>query len=302
MAGFIKQFVKLVSVAAGIALLASCEKEVNIKLNTGEPSLVVEGVIENGLPPYVFLTKSIGYFSTIDLNTLQNSFVRNAKVTVSDGLRTVQLKEYSVDTGGSGNKLFFYSIDTNSSLFVGQVEKVYKLTIEVDGKIYESYTKIPNPTNIDSVKTVQPDPPFDKDKNPLARQIRIYFKEPDTAGNFVRYFTRRNSEPYYPGPNSVYPDEIINGIYFETTLALGEPAGREFSRDSSTVGYPGDTVTLKWCAIDRANYTFWSTYEYSLGTLGNPFSTPIQVKSNVSNGALGVWTGYGTVYKTIVLE
>ncbi len=302
MAGFIKQFVKIASVVLGISLFASCEKEVNINLKTGEPSLVVEGVIENGLPPYVFLTRSIGFFSTIDLNTLQNSFVRNAKVTVSDGVRTVQLREYSLDTGANGNKLFFYSIDTSGSLFRGEIEKMYKLTIEVDGKVYESYTKIPTPTKIDSMNTVQPDPPFDKDKNPLARQIRIYFKEPDTAGNFVRYFTQRNSEPYYAGDNSVYPDEIINGIYFETTLALGEPSGREFSRDSSTVGYPGDTVTLKWCAIDRANYNFWSTYEYSLGTLGNPFATPIQVKSNISNGALGVWTGYGAVYKTIVLE
>ncbi|OSZ78896.1 hypothetical protein CAP35_11785 [Chitinophagaceae bacterium IBVUCB1] len=301
MRGFIKQIVLSTIIIAG-TLLVSCEKEVNIKLNTGEPSLVVEGVIENGLPPYVFLTRSIGYFSTIDLNTLQNSFVRNAKVTVSDGVRTVQLREYSLDTGANGNKLYFYSIDTAGSFFVGQIEKVYKLTIEVDGKIYESFTKIPNPTTIDSMKTVQPDPPFNKEKNPLARQVRIYFKEPDTAGNFVRYFTQRNSEPYYPGSNSVYPDDIINGIYFETTLSLGEPTGREFNRDSSTVGYPGDTVTLKWCSIDRANYTFWSTYEYSLGTLGNPFSTPIQVKSNISNGALGVWTGYGAVYKTIVLE
>lgn len=282
--------------------LISCEKEVKINLKTGDPSLVVEGTIENGLPPYVFLTRSIGYFSTIDLNTLQNSFVHNAKITVSDGIQTITLKEYNVDTGSTGNKLYFYTIDTATNFFVGQVERTYKLTIEVDGKVYESYTKIPNPTNIDSVKTVQPDPPFDKEKNLLARQIRIYFKEPDSAGNYVRYFTKRNSEPYYPGLNSVYPDEIINGIYFETTLSLGEPRSIEFKRDSTGVAYPGDTVTLKWCAIDKATYNFWSTYEYSLGTLGNPFSTPIQVKSNISNGALGIWAGYGSIYKTLVIE
>jgi len=282
--------------------LVSCEKEVKINLKTGDPSLVVEGAIENNLPPYVFLTKSIGYFSTIDYNTLQNSFVHDAKVTVSDGVNSVVLKEYSADTGSSGNKLYFYTIDTSKGFYIGEVGKIYKLTIEVDGKVYESYTKIPNPTVIDSVKTVQPDPPFNRDKNPTARQIRIYFKDPDTAGNYVRYFTQRNSEPYYPGLNSVYPDEIINGIYFETTLSLGEPRSVAYNRDSSGVGYPGDTVTLKWSAIDKATYTFWSTYEYSLGTLGNPFSTPIQVKSNISNGALGIWAGYGSIYKTLVLE
>jgi hypothetical protein len=295
--------------SAGIAVvvltvlfLTSCEKEVKINLKTGDPSLVVEGAIENDLPPYVFLTKSIGYFSTINYNTLQNSFVHDAKVTVSDGVNSTVLKEYSADTGSSGNKLYFYTIDTSKGIFVGQIGKIYKLTIEVDGKVYESYTKIPNPTIIDSVKTVQPDPPFNKDNNPIARQIRIYFKDPDTAGNYVRYFTKRNSEPFYPGLNSVYPDEIINGIYFETTLSLGEPRSIEYNRDSTGVGYPGDTVTLKWSAIDKTSYTFWSTYEYSLGTLGNPFSTPIQVKSNVNNGALGIWAGYGSIYKTLVLE
>lgn len=285
-----------------ISVFSSCEKEVKINLKTGDPSLVVEGAIENDLPPYVFLTKSIGYFSSINYNTLQNSFVHDAKVTVSDGINVVSLKEYSADTGNSGNKLYFYTIDTSKGFFVGQVNKIYKLTIETDGKVYESYTKIPTPTTIDSINTVQPDPPFNKEKNPIARQIRIYFKDPDTPGNYVRYFTKRNSEPFYPGQNSVYPDEIINGIYFETTLSLGDPISAEYNRDSSGVGYPGDTVTLKWSAIDKTSYTFWSTYEYSLGTLGNPFSTPIQVKSNISNGALGIWAGYGSIYKTLVLE
>ncbi len=292
----------IVCFAVTVLTLTSCEKEVKINLKTGEPSLVVEGQIENGSVPFVMLTKSIGYFANIDLNTLQNSFVHNAKVTVSDGIRTVTLKEYTIDTGGTGNTFSFYTVNFADSSFKGEIEKIYRLHIEVDGKEYDAYTKIPNPTQIDSVKTVQPDPPFNTEKNPTARQIRIYFKEPDSAGNYVKYFTKRNSEMYYPGLNSVYSDEVINGIYFETTLSLGAPRFSQLSRDSIAVGYPGDTVTLKWCAIDKATYNFWSTYEYSLSTLGNPFSTPIQVKSNISNKALGIWAGYGCVYKTLVLE
>ena len=91
-----------------VILLASCEKEVKVDLKTGDPSLVVEGTIESGQSPYLFLTKSIGYFATIDFNTLQNSFVHNAKVTVSNGSKIVTLQEYTVDTGGNGNKLSFY--------------------------------------------------------------------------------------------------------------------------------------------------------------------------------------------------
>ena len=83
---------------------------------------------------------------------------------------------------------------------------------------------------------------------------------------------------------------------------MGEPRSIKFNRDSTGVAYPGDTVTLKWCSIDKATYDFWSTYEYSLGTLGNPFSTPIHVKSNISNNALGIWAGYGAVFKTLIIE
>ncbi len=286
-----------------IFTLTSCEKEVKINLPPSEQKVVVDGAIETGLPPYVILTSTISYFSTIDINTLQNSFLHDAVITVSDGNRTINLKEYSIDTGVNGNKFYFYSIDTSvKPYFIGQVEKQYKLHIEYGGKTYESYTKIPTPTSLDSVTSVQPDPPFNRDKYPTARQIRIFFKDPDTTGNFVRYFTKKNSEPYFPGLNSVYNDDIINGIAFQTTLELGYPRSSSGGRDSLGVGYPGDTVTLKWCAIDRHVYDFWSTYEFSLTTVGNPFSSPIQVKSNISNGAVGVWSGYGSVYKTLIIE
>jgi hypothetical protein len=291
------------AVVACLLLLVSCEKEVNIKLDDGKSRIVVEGAIETGLPPYVFLTKSIGYFAKIDLNTLQNSFIHNAIVKVSDGVKTITLREYSADTGSNGNKFYFYSIDTAlspSEWLIGEVEKSYTLTIESDGQTYTAVTKIPNPTILDSVRTTQPS--IIPDKNPDARQIKVYFKDPDTLGNYVRYFTKRNSEPYYPGLNSVYPDELINGTQFETTLAAGENRNGNLSFDSLGFFHPGDTVTLKWCAIDKNVYDFYSTFEFAIGTIGSPFASPIKVKTNVNNNALGIWAGYGSTYTKLVIE
>lgn len=287
-----------------VITLIACEKEVDINLDTGEPSLVVEGGIENGSPPFVMLTNSIGYFAQIDLNTLQNSFEHDAVVTVSNGTRTVTLREYTVDTGTNGNKFSFYSIDTSGGqFFIGELGKFYTLKITTkNGKTYESLTKIPYPTVLDSVISVVPAPPYDADGNPDARQMKIFFKDPDTTGNFVRYFTQRPGEPFYAGLNSVYPDDVINGTRFETEVPFGEPRTATFNRDSFAVAFVGDTVTLRWSAIDKNVYDFWSNYEYALGTLGNPFSTPIQVQSNINNGALGVWAGYGSTYTTIVLK
>ena len=290
-----------------LSLFTSCEKEVDINLDTGDPKIVIEGGIENDLPPIVFITKSIGYFGTIDLATLQNTSVHNAEVYVSDGIKTVRLKEYSVDTGGFGARFYYYSlIDFNNpvtppsdSFMVGQFEKAYTLTVTVDGVTYTSTTKIPTPTPLDSVLTKVPDRP---EADPLSRTLRVYFKDPDTSGNFVRYYTSLNGSQMLPALNSVYSDEIINGTNFNTELPLGELRSTQKGFDSLGVCYPGDTVRLKWAAIEKGVYDFWNTYEFALGTLGSPFASPIQVTSNISNGALGVWAGYGARYYTVVAK
>lgn len=289
-------------------LFQSCEKEVDIDLDTGEQKLVVEGGIENDLPPFVLLTKSIGYFETIDLQTLQNSAIHDAEVYVSDGTKKILLKEYSLDTGFNGANQFYYYglVDIRNPVFppadsviLGEIGKTYTLTVIYDGQTYESTTKIPTPTPIDSLLTIFPNRPGAIDSS---RTIEIYFTDPDTPGNYGRYYTQRNSEPMYSALNSVFTDEIINGKQFNTELPLAEPRSTIKSFDSLGVAFIGDTITLKWTAIDKATYDFWNTYEYALGTLGSPFATPIQVKSNISNGALGVWAGYGAIYKTVIAE
>ena len=85
--------------------LASCEKTVNIKLQPSEPTIVVQGAIENGQPPYVILTTTIGTFSKIDLSSIEKFFIPDAIIKVSDGVKTIQLKEYAIDT--SGNARFY---------------------------------------------------------------------------------------------------------------------------------------------------------------------------------------------------
>lgn len=290
----------LLALAIGICMTA-CEKEVKVSLGTAEPKLVVEGFIESGAPPFVALTRSIGYFEKVDLTTLNNAFVHNAHVTISDGSRTVTLREYSVDTSG-GNKIYFYSLDTSvpgSLTFTGEVNKYYKLTIETDGKTYESTTKIPACKPVDSLVADPPASP--PDGLPNAMILSVYYSDPDTFGNCIRYFTKRNSEPFYPGYNSVYDDQIVNGAKNARIPIAAGFARNGTITDSSGYIMRGDTVTLRWAAIDRAVYEFYNTYEYALGTIGNPFSTPINVKSNISNGALGVWAGYGSTYTTIVI-
>lgn len=291
-----------------LGFITACEKEVNIKLSSGSTHLVVNGVIETGQPPILALTRSIGYFAKIDLTTLENSFVHNALVTVSNGTQEISLREYSIDTFNTVtngiSKIYFYTIDTAqpaSFNFKGEVDHFYKLKVVTDGKTYESVTKIPNCKPIDSMVAIAPIEP--SPNAPTARLLNIYYTDPDTPGNRIRYFTQRNSEPLYPGFNSVYDDQIINGVVStKIPLLIGFDRDKvKEINDSTGHIFPGDTILLKWCAIDKGVYNFYNTYEYSLGTVGNPFSSPINVQSNISNGALGIWAGYGTKFTTLIV-
>ncbi len=297
-------FRSLIACAAAICctmFLFSCEKEVHLNLNTGEQKLVVDGFIENDQPPLVILTKSIGYLSTIDLSTLENAFVHGAVVKVSDGSRTITLREYAIDTGKTFNKFSFYTIDTadaSSFSFVGVIEKQYTLSIDYNGKNYSATTKIPNVRPLDSVwfRNSQ------KQNVPTATRMYVKFTDPDTLGNNIRYFTRRNSNPFFTGPQSVYDDQIINGLTIDS-LAVFAGYDKASVPDIDSIGnfYEGDTVTLRWCAIDRKAYEFYNTFEYATGTVGNPFASPVNVISNIQGGALGVWVGYGAYYVTRVI-
>ena len=51
-------------------MLSGCEKAVHFDLENAPPKLVVEATIENGQPPIVYLSKSMNYFSSIDLGVL----------------------------------------------------------------------------------------------------------------------------------------------------------------------------------------------------------------------------------------
>lgn len=281
--------------------LSSCQKEVHINLKSSDPKIVVQGEIETGQPPFVILTNTMSFFSKIDLSTVEKSFLHGATMTVSDGSKTINLKEYSFDTGGT-SKFYIYSLDTSNilaNLMLGQVGKSYTLTITYNGKTYNSVTTIPAPKGVDTAWFAAPE--FMTKKTPKdAVELFVNYTDPDTPGNYVRYYTKKNSEQYYPA--AIFSDEVVNGKKISNiSLFAGYENTANANGDSLRYFYPGDTVTLKWSEIDKGVYTFWNTFQFAVSAVGNPFSTPINVVSNISNGALGVWAGYGTSFKTLVV-
>ena len=283
---------------AGVILFSGCEKSISFDLNESDPKLVVEATIENGQPPLVILSKSLNYFSTIDPTILQNSFVHNAEVNVSNGVLTHKLREYKIDFG-NGYSGYYYSVDSAnlSSAFVGELHHQYSLHVFVDGQQYTATTTIPEITRrIDSLWS-QP-APAGNDSNEVEVMVKV--TDRPGFGDYIRYFTKRNTEPFYPGLNSVFDDQIIDGTTYTVQVERGWD--RHTNPDDRTSFFlKGDTVSFKLSNIDKATFDFWRTMEYSYANLGNPFSSPVKVLDNLSSNALGYFGGYASQTQTIII-
>ena len=279
----------------------SCEKEITIELDEPPASLVVDASIENGVAPVVVLSRSLNYFSKINPEILSASFVRGAGVTISDGRRTVKLKEDSIRRNG-GLPVYFYTIDlTNpANVLIGSLNTQYTLDITTEGKNYRAQTTIPAITRrVDSLWWEELKGPREpEDSNSVLVMMRGADKP--GLGSYIRYFTRVNRGVYLPGFNSVFDDQVIDGTTYTVTIDKGfdkngdfEPGERYFKK--------GDTVSLKLCEIDKISYDFFRTMEFSFQSVGNPFSSPVKVLGNISGGALGAFTGYAAQYRQIII-
>ena len=269
-------------------LIFSCEKDITLDLQQQERRIVVDAYIEKGLPPVVLLSSDLSLYDNVDTNAIKGYGIKADKVEINDGSNTFVLTEihYGQSTG-------------YTSLFMkGEYGKTYKLTITKGSKVIYAYTKIPLPVKPDSI-TFKP-------KNDTSRfgLMVLHFKDPDTLGNCYRYFTKRKrkGEEFATGSFSVFEDRLINGKVFDLSIRRNTVRGEQDTTEApGERGYfrRGDTVIVKWCTIDRANFNFWRTSAISNNSNGNPFATPVTIKSNI-NGGIGVWGGYGAVYDTVV--
>lgn len=280
-----------------ILFFSSCEKAINIELRPVNDQLVVEATIENNKPPFVILSKNLNFFSTISNVLIASSFIKNANISVSDGNKRIELSLDSSIIKQTGLSQYYYTYKGND--FFGQVGKQYFLSIQWEGKNYSAKTSIPQITRrIDSLwwEPLIQNKPTD---TPLVRII-IRASDKPGLGDYIRYFTKVNQDPFYPGLNSVYDDQIIDGITYVIPIDRGVDKSSDF-KENDLYYKPGDTVTVKISNIDRTTYDFWRTFEFNYQSVGNPFSSPIKILGNLDNGAFGYFGGYASQYRTIII-
>jgi hypothetical protein len=275
----------------------SCEKEIDIHPNDAGELLAIDASIESGQVPRVILTRSLPYFETLSIADLTNSFVHNAKVTISDGTTTQQLKEYSIMLGNVS--ISFYSTDSalGNSQIMGKLKTGYTLNIEAESKTYQSSTYIPDTARYMDSVWWKPAPNND-DTSKVVLFARV--TDPKGFGNYIRYYTSTNDSAFLPGLTSVFDDLVIDGTTYSTQVDAGVDRNQPIDIEEFGFFRRGDTIDLKLSNIDKATFDFWRTWEQNQSNIGNPFSVPVKVLGNVP-GALGYFGGYAAQVKRIIV-
>lgn len=276
--------------------LSACTEEISVKLPNSDKKIVIEGVIENGKVAQVIITRTIPLFSSVSGTTANDFYVLDANVYVSNGIITDTLS-LTIDSSSSLGVVY------EGNTIVGVAGQNYTLRVVAsDGNVYNASTSIPYPIPLDSVWWM-PAPPED-----TLGYANAHMSDPPGLGHNYRWYAKRPTKdrrfiaPY----GATFDDKLIDGKNFDFAYTKGyDPTDNvnSFENDSDTErNYyrKSDTIYIKWCILDRASKEFYTTFEAAISSNGNPFASPTTILGNIDNGALGVWSGMGASYDTIM--
>lgn len=292
-----------------VALLASmfftsCEEEFIPDTDVSQQEIVVEGYVEVGNgsnPTFVILTRSIPFISTISQDKFAELFIKGASVTVNDGDKDVALTEICLNQIPDNlreevYKLLGFNPDSTAidicvyadilNLINRDYGKKYDLTVNVEGKTLTASTTIPQFVPLYGFRW-DDTPGISSDS--LAR-LFVTINDPAGVDNYYRYFTAQGNSPLIPPFGSVTDDAIFGGQEFEFPLQKAERRGSDFDPESFGYYTRGDSVSIKWCTLDKAHFDFWNTRDFNANS-GGPFSSYTRIATNIEGG-LGIWGGY----------
>lgn len=275
---------RILSVILFLFILISCQKEIDLNIPYAEDQVVVDGYIEQNGFPYVVLTKSVPFFSSIDSVGLRNLIITTAKVTVSCG-------EESEILTLQKNNAFFPPYVYRGTQIKGKTGEKYDIKIEYDNKIITSKTSITEKSNIDSIW-------FEKSENNDSLGVLwMQIQDNPNESNYYRVLTKRKGKDNNYISSlilSTFSDVNFNGELFEMAVYKGIT---DYSNPLKDIYFnENDTVYIKLSTMNKESYDCWMSIQNEMANYGNPLAEPNNpIESNIENG-IGVWSGFGTSY------
>lgn len=268
----IKSLSRFLSLLFFTCCMSACVEQVDIEdYLKSEPSgrLVVEGIITNERKPHRVKLTRTGKSLPDDPYEL----VSGAEVSITDGTTVYLLTENATEPGS-------YFTDS----IRGEANKTYRLTIALDGNVYEASDVMAAVTPFGRAEGIvlgSNNPPKGYVQTPLIvfgstapAMISIELDNPHPGDKYTRldYYT-------FPG---VHPDDFLPK-YVDASLAYDE----------------GTKLTQKKYALSEAHYQFLRALmletEYKGGIFG---SVRANVPTNLNNGAIGFFGACEMISRT----
>jgi hypothetical protein len=265
--GYFKQHIKWYFIGVLYAvLLSSCQKVINVNLNSVAPQMVIQANLPSALAQdTVMLSQTINFSDPNTFPALSGVFV-----TITDNTGTTDTL-FDPQTG----------IYTSPKL-AGVPGKTYTLYVAYNGKSYTSNCTMPQTVPIDTLIVSKG---VFGGKN---LEVSVVFHDPAGVNNYYKFV------------------EVINHTVKQRTYITDDELqdGQEITYplfgDNDSIR-SGDSVRVMLESIDKGVYAYYSQIGNASG-LGASEVSPANPTSNINNGALGYFSAYSYTEKSIIVQ
>ena len=198
------------------------EKEVDFSQGNTDSKIVVQAVIQPGLPAYAVLTKSEPFFDPVTEESIQNLFITDASISITDEndneVALTNILSLDVLSAVIGAELFDSLKNALPGLYIqteyletfSQENHRYDLKIIHEIDTLTATTTIPTIHPMDSLW-------FEVDENaerPNLGNFWFHYSDPDTLGNTIMIEHKRvfHTKETLWGPNPSNPNITPNSI------------------------------------------------------------------------------------------
>lgn len=287
--------------------LTACQQEIELDLPDYQSKLMIEGTIENGSPAMVMLSKSIPFFSEINIETLMSDVLVNG----------TQARVFVTSETGESEELVWmispeapYFVAFMGRNVIGKENTHYTLRVEYEGKTYTAETYIPKTFDLDSIGFSQT---MDLMADTMA-SVRVLMTDPADEENYYAFFCKvscpkMQDRLWVCGLPVSFDDKTFNGMQFNYEVSrsgysmllsgmLSEEDQQNFRRMTFR---PGDTVYVKHTQVDYHTYKYLSSAGAEAAYGSNPFVASTPAVSNFDgDDVLGHWSGFAAKIDTLV--
>jgi len=272
-----KNILKVILLFSLILSITACEKVVQLDTEQAAPIYIFEGLITNQFKQqYIKIGKSVTFYETGG-----NGEVSKAIVEVSDS---------------EGNTWLFKEKEPGLYLseeaFAGKIGMTYTMKVEVDGKVFTAEDHLYYVEPIDTlVAFIDEEERADPSEEGRYWDFLTFLIEPqETEDYYLAHFFRNGERLDFAGEeiyvfNDFGISEEINGVV------------------SPTYFIAGDTARVEWYSLSRDAYLFYTSLYDNLNSDGGVFDgQPSNAKTNISDGALGLFQTSAVDIREVVME